>query len=134
MLHAEWPFHLPQLINPFKHFLWILKTTHAGADLDTALVMARGSLGAEDMVFVRHYLEPWLQSLLLRTDYQPYLERNWRETCRLMMHAVKLHTSPSEHASARWHQLLLLFSLCTFEERDCCRSSRCWTLLCCYNE
>ncbi len=43
---AEWPFHLPQLINPFKHFLWILKTTHAGADLDTALVMAKGSLGA----------------------------------------------------------------------------------------
>ena len=45
-MRAEWPFHLPQLINPFKHFLWILKTTHAGADLDTALVMAKGSLGA----------------------------------------------------------------------------------------
>lgn len=25
------PLHLPQLISAFKHYLWILKTTHAGA-------------------------------------------------------------------------------------------------------
>ena len=28
--HAASPFHLPQLIDPFKHYLWILKTTHSG--------------------------------------------------------------------------------------------------------
>ena len=50
---ADWPLHLPQLINPFKHFLWILKTTHAGADLDTALVMARGSLGADAAIRIQ---------------------------------------------------------------------------------
>ncbi|KAG2441975.1 hypothetical protein HYH02_009769 [Chlamydomonas schloesseri] len=37
-----WPHHLPHLIEPFKHYLWILKTTHSGADLDTAMEMAKG--------------------------------------------------------------------------------------------
>ena len=27
---AAHPLHLPHLIDPFKHYLWILKTTHSG--------------------------------------------------------------------------------------------------------
>ncbi len=36
--------HLPHLIGPMQHYLWILKTTHSGADLDTSLEMAKGGL------------------------------------------------------------------------------------------
>lgn len=39
--------HLPNLIGPFQHYLWILKTCHAGADMDVALEMARGSLDGD---------------------------------------------------------------------------------------
>lgn len=39
-----WPMHLPHLINPFKHYLWTLKTVHSGANLDTALEMSKGLL------------------------------------------------------------------------------------------
>lgn len=41
------PIHLPQLIGPMEHYLWILKTTHAGADLDVAFEMVRGHLDGE---------------------------------------------------------------------------------------
>lgn len=41
------PFHLPQLIDSMKHYLWILKTTHAGADLDVAYEMVRGNLDGD---------------------------------------------------------------------------------------
>ncbi|KAK9803518.1 hypothetical protein WJX73_002149 [Symbiochloris irregularis] len=41
------PVHLPQLIGPFQHYLWILKTTHSGADMDVALEMAKGSLDGD---------------------------------------------------------------------------------------
>ena len=30
-----------------QHYLWILKTTHSGADMDVALEMAKGSLDAD---------------------------------------------------------------------------------------
>ena len=30
-----------------KHYLWILKTTHGGADMDTCLEMAKGSLDGD---------------------------------------------------------------------------------------
>lgn len=39
--------HLPHLIPAFQHFLWILKVTHSGADLDTAMTMAGGNLDGE---------------------------------------------------------------------------------------
>lgn len=39
---AAWPHHLPHLIPAFQHYLWILKVTHSGADLDTAMEMAKG--------------------------------------------------------------------------------------------
>ena len=41
------PLHLPQLIGPMQHYLWILKTTHAGADLDVAFEMVRGHLDGD---------------------------------------------------------------------------------------
>ena len=43
-LPAADPIHLPHLIGPMKHYLWILKTTHGGADMDTCLEMAKGGL------------------------------------------------------------------------------------------
>lgn len=44
---ADDPIHLPHLIGPMKHYLWILKTTHGGADMDTCLEMAKGALDGE---------------------------------------------------------------------------------------
>ena len=41
------PLHLPHLIGAFQHYLWILKTCHAGADMDVALEMARGGLDGD---------------------------------------------------------------------------------------
>ena len=38
------PKFMPHLIPAFEHYLWVLKTTHAGADLDTSFAMARGEL------------------------------------------------------------------------------------------
>ena len=36
--------HMPHMIPDFQHLLWILKVTHSGGDLDTAMQMARGHL------------------------------------------------------------------------------------------
>lgn len=47
MCDAADPLHLPHLIGPMKHYLWILKTTHGGADMDTCVEMARGSLDGQ---------------------------------------------------------------------------------------
>ena len=44
MSFAATPMHLPHLIGPMQHYLWILKTTHSGADMDTSMEMAKGSL------------------------------------------------------------------------------------------
>ncbi|EFN54548.1 hypothetical protein CHLNCDRAFT_135335 [Chlorella variabilis] len=76
-----YPCHLPHLIDPFKHYLWILKTTHSGADLDTSFTMAQGLLDGDlawnigDMlknrgewwvpgkiVELRHRLKPYWQA------------------------------------------------------------------------
>ena len=32
--------HLPQLINPMKHFYWILRITHGGGNMDNAMEMS----------------------------------------------------------------------------------------------
>eukprot|EP00195_Chlamydomonas_chlamydogama_P011627 CAMPEP_0202911472 /NCGR_PEP_ID=MMETSP1392-20130828/55031_1 /ASSEMBLY_ACC=CAM_ASM_000868 /TAXON_ID=225041 /ORGANISM="Chlamydomonas chlamydogama, Strain SAG 11-48b" /LENGTH=539 /DNA_ID=CAMNT_0049601977 /DNA_START=269 /DNA_END=1885 /DNA_ORIENTATION=+ len=59
-----WPMHLPHLINPMKHYLWILECTHSGNDLDTAKRMAEGHLDNDlnwhlwDLLQNRH--EPWV--------------------------------------------------------------------------
>ena len=36
--------HLPQLINPMKHFYWILRTTHGGGSMKSAMDFARGNM------------------------------------------------------------------------------------------
>jgi hypothetical protein len=46
-----------------KHYLWILKTTHGGADMDTCLEMAKGGLDGKptsvtDHVHVCSYAVP----------------------------------------------------------------------------
>mmetsp|Transcript_40565 Transcript_40565/g.67793 ORF Transcript_40565/g.67793 Transcript_40565/m.67793 type:complete len:1064 (+) Transcript_40565:84-3275(+) len=38
------PFHLPQLIGDMKHYLWILKTVHGGADLSFIIEMSKWAL------------------------------------------------------------------------------------------
>jgi hypothetical protein len=42
LCRAALPLHLPQLIPPMQHYHWVLKTCHAGAELDTALTCAQG--------------------------------------------------------------------------------------------
>ena len=37
-------FHMPQMIDSFKHYLWVLKTTHSGGDVDSAMNFARNGL------------------------------------------------------------------------------------------
>ena len=44
---ADDPFHLPQLIGPMKHYLHILRVTHGGADLDSALEYAQGYMDGD---------------------------------------------------------------------------------------
>lgn len=51
---ADDPIHLPHLIGPMKHYLWILKTTHGGADMDTCLEMAKGALDGMTMSVIVH--------------------------------------------------------------------------------
>ena len=37
-------YHMPHMIDSFKHYLWILKTTHGGGDVDSAMNFARHGL------------------------------------------------------------------------------------------
>jgi hypothetical protein len=39
---AALPQHLPHLIPAMQHYAWVLRTCHAGAELDTALTMCQG--------------------------------------------------------------------------------------------
>mmetsp|Transcript_7326 Transcript_7326/g.32321 ORF Transcript_7326/g.32321 Transcript_7326/m.32321 type:complete len:1089 (+) Transcript_7326:185-3451(+) len=39
--------HLPQLINPMKHFYWILRVTHGGGNMDSAMDFARGKMDGD---------------------------------------------------------------------------------------
>jgi hypothetical protein len=38
------PVFLPQIVDDMKHYLWTLKTVHAGDDLETMVVMSQGHL------------------------------------------------------------------------------------------
>ena len=42
--------HMPHMIDSFKHYLWILKTTHGGGDVDSAMNFARYAL-PEDLAW-----------------------------------------------------------------------------------
>lgn len=41
-----------------KHYLWILKTTHGGADMDTCLEMAKGGLDGDSLPVAAWYCLP----------------------------------------------------------------------------
>lgn len=51
------PIHLPHMIPDFQHFLWILKLTHSGADLDVSLENAKGYLDGELNYMLHDLLE-----------------------------------------------------------------------------
>jgi alpha-glucan,water dikinase len=42
------PHNLPHLLGPAEHYLWILKTVHSGAELDSAAEMCKGHLNEHD--------------------------------------------------------------------------------------
>ncbi|KAL3153549.1 Phosphoglucan, water dikinase, chloroplastic [Trebouxia sp. C0009 RCD-2024] len=63
-----------------KHYLWILKTTHGGADMDTCLEMAKGTLDG-DLQWQLHDLlrnrnEWWVPGKLV--ELRQRLEAYWR--------------------------------------------------------
>ena len=72
--------HLPQLINPMKHFLWILKTTHGGGNMDSAMDFARGNMPADieadidDML--QHRDEYWVPNKIV--EIRERLSGTWR--------------------------------------------------------
>ena len=72
--------HLPHLIPAFQHFLWILKVTHSGADLDTAFTMASGSLDGELSWIISDVLanrnEWWVPGKIVLARQQ--LQRYWK--------------------------------------------------------
>lgn len=76
------PVHLPHLIGPMNHYLWILKTTHAGADLDVMYEMCRGHLDGDlawmigDMLANRN--EWWVPGKLV--EIRQRLSGYWKGT------------------------------------------------------
>lgn len=78
-----YPVHLPHLIGPFQHYLWILKTTHSGADLDVCAEMAKGSLDGELNWMIQdvlsHREEWWVPGKIV--EVRKRLEGVWRNPC-----------------------------------------------------
>jgi len=74
------PGHMPHVVNDFKHYLWILKTVHAGSDLETMVVMSQGDLDdglKGDLWEVVHNREEWwVAGKALECRQQ--LENYWR--------------------------------------------------------
>jgi len=72
--------HLPQLIGPMKHMLWILKVTHSGADLDSAFSMAHGYLGDDEAWAIGDLLknrdEWWVPGKIV--EIRESLQWNWK--------------------------------------------------------
>ncbi len=72
--------HLPHMIDTFKHFLWILKITHGGGNLDSAMDFAHGNM-PEDLVYevrdmLAHRDEPWVPTKLV--EIRERLSGVWR--------------------------------------------------------
>ena len=72
--------HLPQLINPMKHFYWILRITHGGGNMDSAMDFARGNMPEDvqyeidDMLANRD--EPWVPNKIV--ELRERLSGTWR--------------------------------------------------------
>lgn len=74
------PVHLPHLIGPFEHYLWILKTTHSGADLDVMMEMARGHMDG-DLAWVisdilAHRMDWWVPGKIVEARHR--LKQYWQ--------------------------------------------------------
>eukprot|EP00899_Mesostigma_viride_P013200 jgi/Mesvir1/21881/Mv01950-RA.1 len=76
----SWPMHLPHLIPAFKHFLWVLKTVHAGADLDVMMEMSKGFLddGLKGTIYnvLNNRNEWWVPGEIVKA--RQGLEHVWR--------------------------------------------------------
>ena len=100
-LTAATPMHLPHLIGPFQHYLWILKTCHAGADMDVALAMARGSLDGDlawnltDLLQNRN--EWWVPGKLV--DLRGRLAGYWKVRCRFARLSARIHGFRSNYVA-----------------------------------
>ena len=72
--------HLPQLINPMKHFLWILKTTHGGGNMDSAMDFARGNMPPDVQAdiddLLQHRNEYWVPNKIV--EIRERLSGTWR--------------------------------------------------------
>ena len=72
--------HLPQLINPMKHFYWILRITHGGGNMDSAMDFARGNMPddiqyeIDDMLANRD--APWVPNKIV--EIRERLSGTWR--------------------------------------------------------
>lgn len=72
--------HLPQLINPMKHFYWILRITHGGGNMNSAMDHARGNMPEDiqyeidDMLANRD--EPWIPNKIV--ELRERLSGTWR--------------------------------------------------------
>ena len=72
--------HLPHLVDPMKHFLWILKITHGGGSMDSAMDFARGNMpkdieyDIDDML--QHRDAPWVPNKVV--EIRERLSGTWR--------------------------------------------------------
>ena len=61
--------HLPHMIDPMKHFLWILKITHGGGSMDSAMDFAHGVLPEDLQYEIRDMLDnrdaPWVPNKIV---------------------------------------------------------------------
>ena len=91
------PRHMPHVVNDFKHYLWILKTVHAGSDMETMLVMAQKDLddGLKGDLWqvVQNQSEWWVagKAVECRQKLEPY----WRKGYAHCRHAQPSNALPS---------------------------------------
>ena len=72
--------HLPQLINPMKHFYWILRITHGGGNMDSAMDHARGHMPDDIQTEIADMLknreEYWVPNKIV--ELRERLSGTWR--------------------------------------------------------
>ena len=72
--------HLPQLINPMKHFYWILRVTHGGGNMHSAMDHANGHMPEDiqgEIYGVFDNLdEPWVPNKIV--ELRERLSGTWR--------------------------------------------------------
>jgi len=72
--------HLPQLINPMKHFYWILRVTHGGGNMNSAMDHANGHMPEDiqgEIYGVFDNLdEPWVPNKIV--ELRERLSGTWR--------------------------------------------------------